>query len=383
MRSGNRYWLLIALVGALATGCKKEVYSGLSQSEANEIIVTLADAKIEADKVAGPVDKKGPTFSIAVPEEAWVNAMETLQRAQLPRQHERGLSEIFANQGMIPTETEEKARFLNGLQGDLVNSLEAVSGIVDARVHLVLPELNALEGKDITQARASVLIKYDPAWNKIVFDPEKDAVENAVFYRDFIIEINKDMKTLKTIWTEKLPALSAEDQKSLTILDTFLGAPGSEAPRRGEDEWNAAREARKRLSKAADDRLGLLNALKAMPKLKDLDGVIHKSDQVEINALPMPSAKIRSLVARATPRLSEDEVTVEFQKPVLRPAPAKVGPLQGIRKDYFFAAAGAAGGLAVLMIVVLMWAIGLKSALAKAEAKARAAAAAAPPASAG
>lgn len=377
MRSGNRLTpqLAAVLLGALMlAGCKKEIAHGLTEYEANEITVALANKGIESDKEPDKGgEKKGPSYMITVSEEYAVEAMEHLIALQLPRVHQRGLSEIFFAQSMIPTETEEKARYLEAMQGDLVNSLQSIDGIVDARVHLVLPEMSLLEGKDTTLARASVLVKYKPDWNKAVFDPDKDDAENAKFYREMIIGLEKDLRGLKKNWVETLPGLSAEDQRHLTTLKTYFTKD------RDDEDYRQAKATVDLLQKSADARVGALRALQSLPKLKDLEGIIRKTNDIQVNALPMPAATIRSLVARATPRLLEDDVTVEFTKPIARPAPKKVGPLTGVRKDYFLAAAGAAGGLALILILTLVWAIGLKGAVAKAEAKARAAAAAAPP----
>jgi type III secretion system YscJ/HrcJ family lipoprotein len=368
--------MAIALAGALAlAGCKKEIYHGLTESEANEVLVTLKAANIVAEKVPAGESKKGATFDISVDEELAVDAMRVLLEAQLPRVHQRGLNEVFAQQSMIPTETEEKARYLQALQGDLVNSLEEIDGIVDARVHLVLPEANPLEGGDLTKARASILVKYDPQRGA---GTESETLEQAVRWRDLLMAINDDLKKLKIIWTKELPALSTEEERLVATIEAYLSKRSDDAD--AKDALQAMRRLRgpsvDREPPILTKRLGLQNALAALPKLKDLDAVITKATEVEMKALPMPSATIRSLVARATPRLSEDDVAVEFTKVVAKPQPGKVNTISlGVRRDYFLAAAGAAGALALGLVGMALWVMSLKKAVAKAEARARAAAA--------
>ena len=68
MRSGLLSAALAALL-VLGSGCKKEIYHGLTESEANEIVVALADAEISSDKIAAGADKRGALFTIAVEEE--------------------------------------------------------------------------------------------------------------------------------------------------------------------------------------------------------------------------------------------------------------------------------------------------------------------------
>src|SRR5204863_6072846 len=103
--------------------------------------------------------------------------------------------------------------------------------------------LNALEGKDVTQARASVLLKYDPDWGG--GKAEKDAVEKSMVYQSLLDAIADDLKTLKNIWMEKLPALSAADQKQLNTLDTYFGKD------REDSEYKEAKAAVQKLQKSA------------------------------------------------------------------------------------------------------------------------------------
>jgi type III secretion protein J len=84
-----------------------------------------------------------------------------LQENGLPRQKDKGLEDVFANPGMIPTATEEKARLLVGISGEISRTLKSVSGIVDAHVLVVMPENSPLLDKsEMVPPTASVLIKY-------------------------------------------------------------------------------------------------------------------------------------------------------------------------------------------------------------------------------
>ena len=62
---------------------------------------------------------------------------------------------------MIPTAVEDKARLVSGLSGELTRTLRSMPGVVDARVHVVLPDTAALiDKKDQNAATASVLVRY-------------------------------------------------------------------------------------------------------------------------------------------------------------------------------------------------------------------------------
>jgi type III secretion protein J len=65
----------------------------------------------------------------------------------------------------VPTPTEERARYLEALAGEIERTLETADGVVTARVHLVLPEPDPLtvDGKPRVAAQAAVLLKVRPA----------------------------------------------------------------------------------------------------------------------------------------------------------------------------------------------------------------------------
>src|ERR1700736_3390397 len=88
-------------------------------------------------------------------------AWRVLEENGLPRQKDMGLEDVFSGSGMIPTATEEKARLLVGVSGEINRALKSVDGVVDAHVLVVLPESSPLLDKsDRVPPTASVLIKY-------------------------------------------------------------------------------------------------------------------------------------------------------------------------------------------------------------------------------
>jgi type III secretion protein J len=70
---------------------------------------------------------------------------------------------VYAHPSLVPTATEERARYLEALSGEIERTLETVDGVVSARVHLVLEESDPLEGgKARVPAQAAVLLKTRP-----------------------------------------------------------------------------------------------------------------------------------------------------------------------------------------------------------------------------
>lgn len=146
------------------TGClKHELQSGLNQQEAQEIVVLLKAHGVEASTDLVPNGKETPTWTVQVlgGNQNLVLAWRILQENGLPRQRVKGLEEVFSASGLIPTASEEKAKMLVGLTGEITKTLNSVDGVVDARVHVVLPENSPLVDRNQwSPTTASVLIKH-------------------------------------------------------------------------------------------------------------------------------------------------------------------------------------------------------------------------------
>lgn len=153
---------LAVLVLALSGCLKQEIQTGLSEQEAQEIIVLLKEHGLDALKQPSGSEKER-TWAVYVKggDQNLVDAWRILQENGLPRAKERGLEQVFSNSGMIPTASEEKARLITGLGGEIGKTLKSVAGVVDARVHVVLPENSPLlDRSQWSPTTASVLIKF-------------------------------------------------------------------------------------------------------------------------------------------------------------------------------------------------------------------------------
>lgn len=154
---------LIGLV-LLLTGCmQKELQTGLTEQEAQEIIVLLRESGIDASRALMPGDSEKPAWKLSVKggDQDYFLAMKILQEHGLPRERTKGLEDVFSKAGLIPTAGEEKARLIVGLSGEMTRTLKSVAGVVDARVHVVLPENSPLVDKSQwSTTTSSVLLKY-------------------------------------------------------------------------------------------------------------------------------------------------------------------------------------------------------------------------------
>jgi len=146
---------LWTVVVALAIGCSTPIQHGLDETAANEVLTALERGGIEASKARD--ESNGEVFVIS--------ALQLLQSLGLPRGRRSGFGEIYKQASLVPTPTEERARYLEALAGEIERTLETVDGVVAARVHLVLPEPDplAVDGKPRVAAQAAVLLKARPA----------------------------------------------------------------------------------------------------------------------------------------------------------------------------------------------------------------------------
>jgi type III secretion protein J len=160
-RGGFQTHPLIALmrwlVVVFALGCSIPIQHGLDETAANEILTSLERVGIEASKNR---DENG-VFAIVVAKGDALRAMELMRSLGLPRGPRAGFGEIYKQPSLVPSPTEERARYVEALAGEIARSLEIVEGVVGARVHLVLPEPDplAVDGKPRVAAQAAVLLK--------------------------------------------------------------------------------------------------------------------------------------------------------------------------------------------------------------------------------
>jgi len=146
-------------LAVLVTGCQAEIQHDLTESEANDIVVLLERNHITARKEK---EEGGRiiTWKIGVPKAHAANAMMLLKENELPRPKSPGL-EIFNRGSLIPTATEERAMYLQAVAGELSRTLSSVAGILDARVHVNLPQSDDLSDRTARpEPSAAVLIKY-------------------------------------------------------------------------------------------------------------------------------------------------------------------------------------------------------------------------------
>ena len=130
--------LVFAAFALLLAGCDREttLHSGLAERQANLVMAALLDAGIGCHKSPG---EEG-TWNVSVVESRFAEAVNLLKKAGLPRNDHQGIGEVFKKTGMISSPSEERIRFMDALAQDIAKTISGIEGVVDARVHIVLPE---------------------------------------------------------------------------------------------------------------------------------------------------------------------------------------------------------------------------------------------------
>jgi len=149
--------LLLAL-GLLLAGCGEEVlYDDLTQREANQLITALRQSGIDARRT----DIGEGVFSVTVDPVDFTEAIRMLEQRGLPRRRFQRVGDVFAADGLMSTPLEERTRLAFALSEELARSLASIDGVLDAHVHLTLPEDRPLAENDLP-AKASVLLTHAP-----------------------------------------------------------------------------------------------------------------------------------------------------------------------------------------------------------------------------
>lgn len=148
----------LLLVAAALAGCAgEEILHGLEERQANEVLVALDERGLAATKAREDGAEERWRVEVARGEAA--RAQRILSERDLPRARPPGFADVFAKGSLVPTPTEEHALYLHALGGELARSVEAIDGVVEARVHVGLRQPDPLRPGDRAAPRGAVLVK--------------------------------------------------------------------------------------------------------------------------------------------------------------------------------------------------------------------------------
>lgn len=141
---------------SLLVGCDEQttLFSGLEESQANAVMAALLDDDIQC--VKSPGDEG--TWNVRINASEFAAAANLCESRGLPRRKLQGIGECFKKTGMISSPSEERIRFMDAVAQDLAKTISMIDGVVDARVHVVLPE-NDPFAKNTLPSSAAVAVR--------------------------------------------------------------------------------------------------------------------------------------------------------------------------------------------------------------------------------
>jgi type III secretion protein J len=146
---------LVLLAALLLSACETELYNNLDQRQANEIVATLQQRGIPAQRVT----VKGGTYTVVVDKGRFAESVTILKDAGLPRQEFQTMGQVFKKDGLVSSPTQERAQMIFALSQELSRTVSEIDGVLSARVHLVLPENDPLR-QQLVPSSASVFVRH-------------------------------------------------------------------------------------------------------------------------------------------------------------------------------------------------------------------------------
>lgn len=141
----------------LLAGCQADLYSNLTETEANEMLGVLLANDVSADKKAVGEG----VFTLVVGKDDILRSLEILKNSGLPRVEGASMGQVFAKSGIVSSPFEERIRYVYALGEDVAKTIQQIDGVLTARVHIVLPE-KAEFGQEVKPSSAAVFIKQRP-----------------------------------------------------------------------------------------------------------------------------------------------------------------------------------------------------------------------------
>jgi type III secretion protein J len=108
--------ILLILLAVALTGCGREdLYTNVTESDANTMLGLLIARGISATK--RPV--KENLYAVAVPRDQFASAVDILKWYGIPKETFSGIGEMFPKTGLVSSPSEERIRFMYALAGNI------------------------------------------------------------------------------------------------------------------------------------------------------------------------------------------------------------------------------------------------------------------------
>lgn len=146
------------LVCWVISGCQEQILHDLSEAEANKVLSRLSSSGSSADKVL----QSDGRWAISVPRDKVLPALSFLDTHRVLSSRE-GDPKPKSQSGLVPSREEQWFRYERSVSQSIEDSLTTMQGVLEARVHLHLPESDPLFGtRRDDRGSGSVLMVIDP-----------------------------------------------------------------------------------------------------------------------------------------------------------------------------------------------------------------------------
>ena len=162
-----RHSLLVLVALLFLAGCKTDLYSNITEREANQMMAALMQNGIVASKT--PV--RDGLFTLQVDSSDIASALTVLDRNGLPQRNRQSIGQVFQRSGMISSPFEERVRYVFALGEEVAQTIQQIDGILEARVHIVMPEEPAL-GQQARPSSAAVFIRQQAGYDLEFLTPQ-------------------------------------------------------------------------------------------------------------------------------------------------------------------------------------------------------------------
>lgn len=147
-------WFVLLCLASLA-GCKAELFSRLSETDANAVLDALYSEGVSAEKLT----RDREFWSVEVSDGDLQRALRITKERAVPQERFATMGELFKKEGLVSSPSEERLRYIFAVSQELSNTLTQIDGVITARVHPVIPANDPLADR-VKPASASVFIKH-------------------------------------------------------------------------------------------------------------------------------------------------------------------------------------------------------------------------------
>ncbi|MFT8211845.1 MAG: EscJ/YscJ/HrcJ family type III secretion inner membrane ring protein SsaJ [Symbiopectobacterium sp.] len=152
----------MAILVLMLEGCRVELYNGLSQSDANQMLAILMNNNIDADKQPSP----DGGVTLRVEQSQFIDAVELLRMDGFPRQRYTTVETMFPPNQLVVSPREEQQKILYLTEQHIEEMLSQMDGVIHASVAIATHHpSDDVETRSGDTTSVAVFIKYYPRVN--------------------------------------------------------------------------------------------------------------------------------------------------------------------------------------------------------------------------